>query len=139
MENVSSLSTNLIYPRYEVSEFELSSSVVLGTLTKSKYSIQVHTNIRKQKDGIWYLIPVVMKNDFFITRRNKDKERVSVKDEMVRRFIIECYKVLLFYNIDSGIGSADIFGRSPIFIDEDQKSEEERLLQKQVYYGEDVN
>jgi len=113
MNKVRLLNTEYIYPI-----FKITSTRGLDPYTHLPL-MEYLTYIRKQKDNIWYLIPVRYNYQY----DNSDKS--LEKEQTLQIFLTEVYKVLLFYIID--VNAVNIYGESMIFQDEDQRSEEERL------------
>jgi hypothetical protein len=102
------------------------------------YHVGCKTHVRKQnKDGVWYLIPVVQRFeftpipevDFIEDRESYEIKQVKELLDLVKRFNDSCYRVLLFYVVpDEGkfyeVGGRPIGGE----LDKDQRSERDRLI-----------
>lgn len=71
------------------------------------------TYVRKEHDGIWYLIPVRTR---------------AVDPDSFRRFLLDCYVVLQFYIITPEMAVTGPYKpKAMIYVDEDQSTERERL------------
>lgn len=87
------------------------------------------TFVRKEHEGIWYVIAVRINEDY--QGNISSDRRATLKKEMFSMFLYEVYKVILFYKIDPEMIIVDgIHGRPIINVDEDQRSEYERLIPK---------
>ena len=136
MDNIKKLSPTDRFPNYT---FNDSLEILPPSLLIDKsyiYHIRLMSHVRKSKDDIYYLIPVIMKYDCEINQsEDKYLKIIEAQNKCLHQFIAECYKVLLFHIIDikrlNLLQFADPYSRKEIiFIDEDQRSEEERLIIK---------
>lgn len=123
------ISTSLVYPSYEIHE-QLSIQPETESIQgRTMFHLFINTHIRKQYEGIWYLIPIVMRSDSILTPdKYMEQQKAQFRREIERQFHTECYKTLLFYKIDNTLKTLRSFdGRPIIFRDADQRSELERL------------
>ncbi len=88
-------------------------------------TFQLMTFVRKQYEGVWYIIGVRIESE--LSKVHPDR-RNELKQDTYRQFIAEVYKVLTFYKID--LNCSFIRGHAILQIDENQESEEKRLLTK---------
>jgi hypothetical protein len=113
-DKIKILDTDLIYPKYDIEK-------KLNFYTQFNI-ISFNTYIRKNKDNIWYLIRLSLEYEYQI---KTNSESTIIMNELLSRFLTEAYKIILFYKIDPDI--TDSYGYPLLYIDENQKSEEERL------------
>jgi hypothetical protein len=123
------ISTPLVYPRFdehEQIEVQPETESIQG---RTIFHLFIHTHIRKQFKGTWYLIPVLMRNDnILFPDKYIEQQKAQFRREIEVQFHTECYKTLLFYEIENSIRMQILpYGRPPIFQDADQRSEKERL------------
>lgn len=109
-KEIATLNSRLTYPSYEV--------------IQSPLRFLLHTYVRKEKNGIWYLIPVVNSCEFY--KQTPEYKRDILREETLKLFLKNVYNVILFYIID--VNLVNNFNRSVIYKDGDQRSEEERLI-----------
>jgi hypothetical protein len=57
------LHTHLIYPHFEKHEGIVNYPSTQNIQGYQKFHLLIHTNIRKQFNNVWYLIPVVMRSE----------------------------------------------------------------------------
>lgn len=80
------------------------------------------TVIRKNFDGVWYksVVKQRFKSNVVLTDRNY----IVKRDEVYKRFVSACYTHLIFSQYTD---IQDSFGKPMYEVDEDQRTEEERL------------
>jgi hypothetical protein len=110
-----------IWPEYEVTE-----TVAKDPKGYTEVLIRVATYIRKQHEGIWYLIPVV---DHFTASAEHYTE--SNKQKFFKRFSVNVYNAIIPYIID--INCRNVYNEPVNIVDEDQSSEEDRLKKRYVW------
>lgn len=103
------------------------------------YRAGIMSYVRKQDDkGVWYLIPITMRYEFALEPEKEFEEEREInkihrtKDllNLIKRFNVECYKILLFWKFPqeqliSPMGKP-IGGE----VDSNQESERDRLMPK---------
>jgi hypothetical protein len=102
-----------IWPEYEVTE-----TVAKDPKGYTEVLIRVATYIRKQHEGIWYLIPVV---DHFTASAEHYTE--SNKQKFFKRFSVNVYNAIIL----------NVYNEPVNIVDEDQSSEEDRLKKRYVW------
>lgn len=122
------ISTSLVYPRYEEHEGIADHFDIRGTM----FRLFMRTHIRKQYEGVWYLIPIIMRSDNkLMPDKHEEWQKAQFRRDIEIQFHAECYKTLLFYKIDNTLRMQMLpDGHPMIFQDTDQRSEEERLIPK---------
>lgn len=104
-----------VFPDYQVLE--------------TKESVDLLTFIRKEHKSVWYVIGVRLRNEY--DENISPDRKVTIKYQLFKQFIAEAYKTILFYIIDPEMAVIDSLKGHPILmVDENQESEEERLLIK---------
>lgn len=126
------ISTLLVYPRYEEHEDIRVLPETENIQGRTIFHLFMHTHIRKQYEGIWYLIPVTMRSDNkLMPDKHEEWQKAQFRRDIEIQFHAECYKTLLFYKIDNTLRMQMLPDGYPmIFQDTDQRSEEERLIPK---------
>lgn len=99
-------------------------------LSEKGQHVGLFTDVRKQRyDGIWFLIPVIHRYEY-----NKGIGTIKRNEgfrNCLKMFHDECYRVLKFYklyNDEEILKQVDMFGHTLVKRDNDQRSEEERLI-----------
>jgi len=123
------VSTELVYPYYEEHEQVSIYPETKSIQGRTMFHLFINTHIRKQYEGVWYLIPVIMRSDnTLMPDKHEEWQKAQFRREIERQFHAECYKTLLFYKIDNTLRMQMLpDGRSMIFKDADQRPELERL------------
>jgi len=115
---IEKLSTKLIYPEYDFHIRKIKRG------NKITIHMEIQTYIRKLHDGIWYLIPVRLQNEFM------NSSSAAILDgtiSILKQFINESYRALLLYIIDPKTFFPLPFPHPAIYIDENQKNEADRI------------
>lgn len=98
-------------------------------LQYSNLGIFIMTYVRKQNSsGVWYLIPVV-KRWYFNTN-----EKIDIQEDLLKclkEFHRDCYMVTLFYLVQD-IPPITLHGTPTEILDDNQKSEKDRLIYKPI-------
>lgn len=126
------IQTNLKYPVYNEQEAIIVHPETPNILSKKEFHVDMFTTVRKQHDGVWYLIPVrVNITKVLSIGPHEEQQKAQIRREVEVRFHVECYKALLFYIISNTLAMSSLDGRPLIYEDVDQRSEEERLIPRQ--------
>ena len=126
------IQTNLKYPVYDEQERIWISEETQNIQSRKEFHVDMFTTVRKQHDGIWYLIPVKVNITKVLSIGPKEEQqKAQIRREVEVRFHAECYKALLFYIISNTLAMSTLDGRPLIYEDADQRSEEERLIPRQ--------
>jgi hypothetical protein len=126
------IQTNLKYPVYNEQEAIIVQPATENIQGRKEFHVDMFTTVRKQHDGVWYLIPVRVNYTQKLTPGpNEEQQKAQIRREVEVRFHAECYKALLFYIISNTLAMSTLDGRPLIYEDADQRSEEERLIPRQ--------
>jgi hypothetical protein len=91
-----------------------------GEILEYEFHISLSTNIRKEYEGTYYLIPVVQKSVW---------KEASDYTKAYEQFIIECYKIVLLYKLPDPY--VDHWGNQVVVEDKSNLPEDIRI--RQVY------
>ena len=83
-----------------------------------------------ERNNTYYLIPVVQSFDY--DPKVKNFELNIIKEQATKRFIMECYKVSLFYIVNEDVVDAKTY-KSMVEKDPNQDSEYKRLTGREIY------
>ena len=126
------IQTDLKYPVYNEQEAIIVQPATENIQGRKEFHVDMFTTVRKQHDGIWYLIPVRVHSKQVLTPGpHEEQQKAQIRRELEIQFHGNCYKTLLFYIIPNTIAMSTLDGRPLIYEDADQRSEEERLIPRQ--------
>lgn len=126
------IQTNLRYPVYNEQEAIIVQPATQNIQSRKEFRVEMFTTVRKQHDGVWYLIPVRVNITKVLTPGpHEEQQKAQIRRELEVQFHAECYKALLFYIIPNTLAMSTLDGRPLIYEDADQRSEEERLIPRQ--------
>lgn len=101
---------------------EMSRYIYPNILVENKDDlITLKTSLRKQHDGVWYLWDIVKYHQFTISPIS-----IDFMSQIINDFHKQAYLALVLGKIDKSV--LDFNGQPCFSEDEDQRSEEERLI-----------